>query len=233
MDTAQLPKCAAGAASDQLVLAGSFTIEPVEAPLQWAASILGIGDVNLRFAGFGQVMQSLLDPTEAFARNVSGVNVLLVRPKDADAAELTDALGQYDACAAAPLCVLVCPQREPAPTGWELDVTACSKVIVVRISDVWDCGPADFDSRSEEVSSGPPKEVGKKFQVRTSATVRGSRTPYYGIALLNDQSTVHRVECCLVLSFRPPRRECASRRRGRPCRTAPAARPSRRPVGRK
>lgn len=77
-----------------VLVAGSFTVEPCEEPLRWAASLLE-APIELRFLGFGQVMQSLLDPSSPFYANPGGANVLFVRPKDfPDAGELSDALHQ-------------------------------------------------------------------------------------------------------------------------------------------
>ena len=74
---------AGGAAhvSRKIVIAGTFTVDVVEAPLRQAARLLG-ASVDVAFAGFGQVMQSLLDPSSEFYKNADGVNVLLVWPKD-------------------------------------------------------------------------------------------------------------------------------------------------------
>mgnify|MGYP004230360919 FL=1 len=88
-----------------------------QAHLKAAAALLKL-DLTLEFAGFGQVMQCLLNPTEAFYRNAGGVSVILVRPREIACGELREALEQYDRDpkATGQLCVVVCPQLEPLGT---------------------------------------------------------------------------------------------------------------------
>ena len=81
ISAAVLRETAGARTSRQLVIAGSFTVDVVETPLRHAARLLG-ASIDVAFAGFGQVMQSLLDPASEFYSNANGVNVLLVRPKD-------------------------------------------------------------------------------------------------------------------------------------------------------
>ena len=129
----------------KVAVAGSFTVEPCEvrhqalphepkmpttvltltlpaaqAHLHVAAELLGL-QLELEFAGFGQIMQCLLNPTEVFYANAGGVNVVLVRPRDIPSQDLRSALEQYngDPKATAQVCVLVCPQLESAD-GWSL-----------------------------------------------------------------------------------------------------------------
>ena len=79
-----------------LVVASSFTVDIVQARMQEMAQLLG-ASIRLKFTGFGQVMQSLLDPGSDFYANARGVNVLFIRPRDLpDANELGEALRQYD-----------------------------------------------------------------------------------------------------------------------------------------
>ena len=55
----------------RLCIAGSFYVEPCEDSLRWAAAILGT-PIEVAFAGFGQVLQSLLNPAEAQKSYLSG-----------------------------------------------------------------------------------------------------------------------------------------------------------------
>ena len=71
------------------------TLLDAQAHLLAAAALLKL-DLTIEFAGFGQVMQCLLNPTEAFYRNAGGVSVILVRPKEIACGELREALEQYD-----------------------------------------------------------------------------------------------------------------------------------------
>lgn len=64
-----------------VALAATFSIDPIELPLQFWLDTLG-PSLKIFSAPYGQVMQQLLDPTSAFALNTRGVNVLLVRLED-------------------------------------------------------------------------------------------------------------------------------------------------------
>ena len=147
----------------QLVVAGSFTVDVVEARLYQTAHQLG-ASVRVAFAGFGQVMQSLLDPSSEFYANASGVNILLVRPKDLpDARELSDALRQYDrdARARAPVCLVVCPQLEAVDAAWAsalAPVDSCAKVWRADADEFCTYGEVDLDEEYCERFSIPYSE---------------------------------------------------------------------------
>jgi FkbH-like protein len=65
----------------RIVVAATFTAEPVEESLRFWMNELEIsGDVH--FAPFSQVFQQLLDPQSELSRNRSGMNVILVRLED-------------------------------------------------------------------------------------------------------------------------------------------------------
>ena len=141
----------------RIVLAGTFTLEPTEAHIRWAASNLPV-KLELVFAGFGQAMQSLLDPSEAFyaTKANSGANVLFVRPKDVpNPRELSDAVNEYNRAARAPLCVVVCPQLEPTPSDWELELASCTNVLSAALADHWPVEPSDYDARAEQLGGIP------------------------------------------------------------------------------
>ena len=61
-----------------LAITATFTAEALEPALSFWIRELGF-DAAIRFTGYGQVFQELLDPGGAFARNTDGVNVALVR----------------------------------------------------------------------------------------------------------------------------------------------------------
>ena len=64
-----------------LAVAATFTAEPLEESLQFWLAELRLPFV-VRFAGYNQVFQQLLDPHSLLASNRSGVNVLLVQLED-------------------------------------------------------------------------------------------------------------------------------------------------------
>jgi FkbH-like protein len=86
-----------------VVIAASFTAEPLAASLQRWGAAFGI-DTRITFAGFNQVAQALLAPESPFRRHSDGLNVVLLRPEDfpespqaaAEAArDLLDAIRQF------------------------------------------------------------------------------------------------------------------------------------------
>jgi FkbH-like protein len=95
-----------------LAIAGTFTAEPVEEPLSFWLNELDL-EHEIRFAPYGQVLQSILDPRGSLRSNTGGVNVVLLRTRDwATAGEsAVDQLGDAIAGAAssADWIVAVCP----------------------------------------------------------------------------------------------------------------------------
>ncbi|MDE3167468.1 MAG: HAD-IIIC family phosphatase, partial [Acidobacteriota bacterium] len=92
-----------------IAISATFTAEPIRSALELWMRELEL-DYEIRFAGYGQVFQELLDPAGMFARNTGGVNVVLARLQDWPAEgwrELVEAAGKSPA--AAPLIVAVCP----------------------------------------------------------------------------------------------------------------------------
>ncbi len=101
-----------------IALSATFTAEAIEPSLSFWAAELGLDPV-LRFAGYNQVFQQLLDPAGLFARN-RGFNVALVRFADwreagmeAEARRLVEAV-RSAAAFPAPLVLVICPPAEAA-----------------------------------------------------------------------------------------------------------------------
>lgn len=103
----------------QILLAATFTATPLEEPLQFWLSQLGLAH-QIVFAPYQQLFQNLLDPTGLLAQNRSGANVVLFRFEDLDSDrdlrrieehthELLDALVRAAALFPAPLLVCACP----------------------------------------------------------------------------------------------------------------------------
>lgn len=65
----------------ELVVAGTFTLDPLRPVLERWTEKLGLA-LDLRFSGYNQVFQELLDPASSFARNRHGCNAVLVRLED-------------------------------------------------------------------------------------------------------------------------------------------------------
>ncbi|HYW46922.1 MAG TPA: HAD-IIIC family phosphatase [Bryobacteraceae bacterium] len=98
-----------------IAISATFTAEALQPGLAFWAGELGL-DYEIRFAGYNQLFQELLDPAGLFARNRKGFNVALVRFEDWRRAGLQENVGHFaDAVRSAaktfsaPLILVVCP----------------------------------------------------------------------------------------------------------------------------
>ena len=112
-----------------VVLAGSFTVDPLLAPLQFILGEAGLA-LPVKLAPYGQPFQQLLDPQSLYAQNRGGANVLLVRLADwvrrggqtdstaiaRQVDDLVEALRSAAARALSPLLVAICPVPQGSPT---------------------------------------------------------------------------------------------------------------------
>ncbi|MEO0459180.1 MAG: HAD-IIIC family phosphatase, partial [Cyanobacteria bacterium P01_A01_bin.114] len=64
-----------------LAIAATFTAEPIQETLAFWLNQLDL-ELSVKFAGYSQVFQQLLDPASLLAQNQSGINLLLVRIED-------------------------------------------------------------------------------------------------------------------------------------------------------
>lgn len=130
-----------------IAITATFTAEAVEPALTFWNDLLGLG-TEIRFGGYNQIFQQLLDPAGLFARN-RGFNVALVRLEDwiqAGAAEqakrFVDAVRSLSG---APLIVAVCPsspEYERYLAAIECDLSAA----LSRLPGVYPITPADVSA---------------------------------------------------------------------------------------
>ncbi len=121
------PREAPGPAGLTVVVAATYTAEPIEGPLRFWLGELGFAG-RVEFAPYNQVIQQLLDPTSEAGRNAGGINLVLVRPEDwarfkpgrwdeaaigAGVAELAGALRSFAGRSGTPTIVAV-PPASPA-----------------------------------------------------------------------------------------------------------------------
>ncbi len=71
----------AAAGKQRVVVAATYTAEPIREPLEFWLKQLGM-PTHIEFALFNQVFQQLLDPASLFATNEMGANVVLLRIED-------------------------------------------------------------------------------------------------------------------------------------------------------
>jgi FkbH-like protein len=128
-----------------IAISATFTAEGIQPGLAFWAGELGL-EHEIRFAGFNQLFQELLDPAGLFARNRGGVNVALVRFEDwrpagieGEARRLVEAIRAAAATFSAPLILVLCPPANgPAERLVREGVAELAAVQVI--------GPAEIDS---------------------------------------------------------------------------------------
>jgi len=102
-----------------IAISATFTAEAIQPGLEFWARELGL-DTEIRFAGYNQLFQQLLDPAGLFARNRGGFNVGLLRFEDwlrdggaagleERARRLVEAVRAAAASFSAPLILAICP----------------------------------------------------------------------------------------------------------------------------
>jgi FkbH-like protein len=124
-----------------VVISATFTAEPIKPFFDHLINDLGL-PLQLEFAAFNQVFQSLLSPEGSFGQNRAGINVVLARMEDLssdgtklvqNANSLADAIQSYGRHQSRPLLVIVTPSsdnyRETHGT-WAKDLiaSACEMV---------------------------------------------------------------------------------------------------------
>jgi FkbH-like protein len=102
-----------------IAISATFTAEAIQPGLEFWARELGL-DYEIRFAGYNQLFQQLLDPAGLFARNRGGFNVGLLRFEDwlrdggaagleERARRLAEAIRAAATMFSAPLILAICP----------------------------------------------------------------------------------------------------------------------------
>ncbi|HEY1493741.1 MAG TPA: HAD-IIIC family phosphatase [Candidatus Solibacter sp.] len=93
-----------------IAISATFTAEAIQPGLSFWMRELGLPG-EIRFAAYNQVFQELLDPAGLFARNTSGVNIVLIRFEDwsaGQAAEFVDAVREAAGRLSVPLLIVLC-----------------------------------------------------------------------------------------------------------------------------
>ena len=168
LDIERVSEPAAVRPACRIVVAATFTAEPVQNTLEFWIRELNL-PATVEFAPYDQVFQQLLDPGSALSQNCQGVNVVLVRLEDwmrsrigserqqgleeslaRNAADLVNAARGAVACSTAPLLIGLCP-ASPAARNDRGELALFTRIeewIVSElepVSGICLLGPADFD----------------------------------------------------------------------------------------
>jgi len=174
-----------------IAISATFTAEAIQPGLAFWVGELGL-DAAIRFAGYNQVFQELLDPAGLFARNRSGFNVVLLRLRDWAAAGVADSARRFveavrdsAAVAAAPLIVVVCPSPEPLAAEELESLRAIAHLITAEeIAALYPVAEV-HDPHADELGHLPYTPV--YFAALATAIARKihaiARPPYKAIAL--------------------------------------------------
>lgn len=125
-----------------IAISATFTAEAIQPALAFWIAELRL-DCEIRFAGYSQLYQQLLDPAGLFARNRGGFNVALVRFEDwlraggADGPQehsrrLVEAVRAAAASFSAPLILVICPATPEHAAGFE----SADRVLRAGIADL-------------------------------------------------------------------------------------------------
>lgn len=137
--------------SVKLIVAATFTAEPLRQPLDFWAGTLNI-PVSIVFAPYAQLMQQLLEERSLLSSNHKGLNVILLRPEDwlrdldstvsehlksslirTSTQEFTAALESFSLRNSAMLLLFLCPPANSANADWKSD---SDRYIAKKCSDL-------------------------------------------------------------------------------------------------
>jgi FkbH-like protein len=184
-----------------IAISATFTAEAIEPGLAFWAGELGL-DYEIRFAGYNQLFQELLDPAGLFGRNHGGFNVALVRLEDwaeagveEPARRLVDAVRSAAAVFSAPLILAICPSAPPYEAAGAAIGAGLADVATVHVllpGDILALYPvADvYDPHGDELGHLPYTPL--FFAALATAVARRMhaivRPPYKAIALDCDET---------------------------------------------
>lgn len=164
------------APSRNIVLAASFTIEPIEPPLAALLEASGL-NATLVFAPYHQILQQLLDPVAGFGGQSAAAHVVLIRLEDwfrhasgtqaaGDAkpivGQLVGALEAARARLSGPILAVLCPHGDGAAMA-EADaelVRAIATMAGVDLLDLRGQGGAHYDLVRDRVGHIPYTQLG-------------------------------------------------------------------------
>jgi FkbH-like protein len=172
-----------------IAISATFTAEAIQPSLEFWMEELGLG-YEVRFAGYNQVFQELLDPGGLFARNLHGVNVVLARPEDwpdGGWREFIQAVETYRGTA--PLLVVICPssrEEEPVahPRGPSHFLTADEIASLYPVAEV-------FDPHGDVLGRVPyTEEYFVALGTAIARKVHALRTPPFKVVALDCDDTL-------------------------------------------
>jgi FkbH-like protein len=151
-------------------------------------------ETEIRFAGYGQVFQELLDPAGLFARNAGGINVALVRFDDwpgGQAAEFVSAV--RSAALPSPLIVVLCPSKQDCASVIRDGLSQASGVYVITTAEIAALYPVGevCDPHGDELGHVPyTAEYFAAMATAVARKVHAIRTPPFKVIALDCDDTM-------------------------------------------
>jgi amino acid adenylation domain-containing protein/FkbH-like protein len=163
------------APEQKIAIAATFTAEPVEEPLRYWMKELEL-PADIEFAPFNQIFQQLLDPAGVLAKNVRGVNAILVRLEDLGGElaspetvqrgvdEFLSAIKTAAARITTPMLVILCPAKPQHGSAFStIEKSAAAElekingVYVVTTPELFEAYPVDdfYDASGDELGCVP------------------------------------------------------------------------------
>jgi FkbH-like protein len=176
-----------------LAISATFTAESLEPALAFWMRELGY-DTAIRFAGYGQVFQALLDSAGLFARNSDGINVALVRFDDWPGGLTAEFVSTVRSTQlSAPLIVVLCPSKQDCSSIARDGLAQTAGVYVIAAADIAALYPvaAIHDPHSDQLGHVPyTSEYFAALATMIARKVHAIRTPPFKVIALDCDDTL-------------------------------------------
>lgn len=185
----------------QFAISATFTSEPIETVVAFWSRQLKI-PVEVRFAPFNQVAQTLLDPSSSFNRNIDGVNVVLVRPEDLGTSaelirshfhELLDLTRRARRTSQVPIVFVLCPSSSRMERELSSDAVDAFRntpgISVLRHEDIVRLYPVD------EIFSQEGDRLGRVAYTESYFAALGTALVRLVHALISEPFKVIALDC--------------------------------------
>jgi FkbH-like protein len=176
-----------------VAITATFTAEAIEPALTFWMRELGY-HTGIRFSGYGQVFQELLDPAGEFARNTGGVNVALIRFDDwpgGQAAEFVHAV--RSAALPSPLIIVLCPSKQECTGIVREGLAQVSGIHVITAAEIAALYPVAeiHDPHADELGHVPyTAEYFAAIATAVARKVHAIRTPPFKVIALDCDETL-------------------------------------------
>jgi FkbH-like protein len=176
-----------------LAISATFTAEAIEPALSFWTRELGFAG-EIRFAGYGQVFQDLLDPAGTFAHNTGGINIVLVRFDDWPDGQASEFVKTVRATEhAAPLIVVLCPGAQDCTAVVQAGLADHPGVHVITAGEIAALYPVSQvnDAHSDQLGHVP--YTAEYFAALATAIARKAhaiRMPPFKVAVLDCDDTL-------------------------------------------